>query len=235
MALFALGACVGPASATEPAPDLLSGKGFFSAGMFSNHTDLQIRFDPSSLKVGTEVDWDQRFGLADSHRFRVDGLWRFKPRHHLRFLYTDYSQTDGARIDKEIQWGDELIPVNSNVTGRLGFEIVELAYEYTVLKRPTYEVAASLGVHYTALSAELIATLTSAGAGSRTVGGEAPVDAPPAGCRAAGPLAPRQERLPRCSSAVLLADGQRHCRQPQQPARRADLVTHLALGRRPRL
>jgi len=178
MALFALGACAGPASATEPAPDLLSGKGFFSAGMFSNHTDLQIRFDPSSLKVGTEVDWDQRFGLADSHRFRVDGLWRFRPRHHLRFLYTDYSQTDGARIDKEIQWGDELIPVNSDVTGRLGFEIIELAYEYTVLKRPTYEVAASLGVHYTALSAELIATLTSAGAGSRTVGGEAPVDAP---------------------------------------------------------
>lgn len=64
------------------------------------------------------------------------------------------------------------------MTGRLGFEIVELAYECTVLKRPTYEVAASLGVHYTARSAELIATLTSAGAGSRTVGGEAPVDAP---------------------------------------------------------
>ena len=178
LAMLAIGAQTGPAASAEAAPDLLSGRGFFSAGMFSNHTDLQIRFDPSSLKAGTEVDWDQRFGLADTHRFRAEGLWRFKPRHHLRFLYTDYSQTDGARIDKEIQWGDELIPVNSDVTGRLGFEIVELAYEYTVFKRPNYELAASLGVHYTALSAELIATLNSAGIASRAVGGEAPIDAP---------------------------------------------------------
>jgi hypothetical protein len=178
LAMLAIGAQTGPAASAEAAPELLSGRGFFSAGMFSNHTDLQIRFDPSSLNAGTEVDWDQRFGLADTHRFRAEGLWRFKPRHHLRFLYTDYSQTDGARIDKEIQWGDELIPVNSDVTGRLGFEIVELAYEYTVFKRPNYELAASLGVHYTALSAELIATLNSAGIGSRAVGGEAPIDAP---------------------------------------------------------
>jgi len=178
VAMLALGAHTRPAASAETAPDLLSGRGFLAAGVFSNRTDLQIRFDPSSLKAGTEVDWDQRFGLGDSHRFRVDGLWRFKPRHHLRFQYTDYSQTDRARIDKEIQWGDELIPVNSDVTGRLGFEIIELAYEYTFLKRANHEVAASLGVHYTALSAELLATLNSAGVGSRTVGGEAPVDAP---------------------------------------------------------
>ena len=129
VAILALGAHTRPVASAEPAPDLLSGRGFLAAGVFSNRTDLQIRFDPSSLKAGTEVDWDQRFGLADSHRFRVDGLWRFKPRHHLRFHYTDYSQTDRARIDKEIQWGDELIPVNSDVTGPLGFEIIELAYE----------------------------------------------------------------------------------------------------------
>ena len=70
LAMLAIGAQTGPAASAEAAPDLLSGRGFFSAGMFSNHTDLQIRFDPSSLKAGTEVDWDQRFGLADTHRFR---------------------------------------------------------------------------------------------------------------------------------------------------------------------
>ncbi len=178
VATLALGVHAGPAASADTSSDPLSGRGSLAVGVFSNRTDLQIRFDPSSLKLGTEVDWDQRFGLADSHRFRVDGLWRFKPRHHLRVLYTDYSQTDRARIDKEIQWGDELIPVNSDVTGRLGFKIVELAYEYTFLKRPNHELAASLGVHYTALSAQLFATLNSASVGSRSVGGEAPVDAP---------------------------------------------------------
>ncbi|NBX58541.1 MAG: hypothetical protein EBT64_08700 [Gammaproteobacteria bacterium] len=40
------------------------------------HAGPAISAETSSLKLGTEVDWDQRFGLPDSHRFRLDGLWR---------------------------------------------------------------------------------------------------------------------------------------------------------------
>ena len=235
VATLALGVHAGPAASADTSSDPLSGRGSLGVGVFSNRTDLQIRFDPSSLKLGTEVDWDQRFGLADSHRFRVDGLWRFKPRHHLRVLYTDYSQTDRARIDKEIQWGDELIPVNSDVTGRLGFKIVELAYEYTFLKRPNHELAASLGVHYTALSAQLFATLNSASVGSRSVGGRGARRCAAAGGGSAGPVAGGQKRLSRRTSAVFLADRQRYRRQSQQPSRGAHLATGRTLGRRCRL
>ena len=160
--------------------DPLSGRGYLAVGSFANRTELGIRLDGStSGAVGTEVDWDQRFGLEDSKRFRVDGVWRFTPKHHLRLLYTDYSQSDRGSVDTAIQWGDELIPVGAQVTAGLGFEVIEAAYEYAFVSTPRSEVAASLGLHYTTLEARLSAVVSAGGAGAtRTVGGPRSVEAP---------------------------------------------------------
>jgi hypothetical protein len=164
-----------------PSPiDPLSGRGYLAVGSFANSTGLDIRLDGStSGAIGTEVDWDQRFGLENSKRFRVDGLWRFTPRHHLRLLYTDYSQTDRGTAQGVIQWGDELIPVGAEVTAGLGFEVIEAAYECALVSTSRSEVAASLGLHYTTLEARLSAVVTASGAGAgRAVGGPRSVEAP---------------------------------------------------------
>jgi hypothetical protein len=157
---------------------LIEGRGFLSVGTFANSTALDIRLDPSTSLPGTEIDWDQRFGLEHSKRFRLDGLWRFTPKHHLRVLYTDYSQTDRATLASEIQWGDDLFPVNAQVTGTLGFEVIEAAYEYAFVTSDRAEIAGSVGLHYTTLEARLSATVTSPTTGSRSIGGPRSVDAP---------------------------------------------------------
>jgi hypothetical protein len=169
----------GPAPPGGDAPvSLIEGRGFLSVGTFANSTALDIRLDPSTSLPGTEIDWDQRFGLEHSKRFRLDGLWRFTPKHHLRVLYTDYSQTDRATLASEIQWGDDLFPVNAQVTGTLGFEVIEAAYEYAFVTSDRAEIAGSLGLHYTTLEARLSATVTSPTTGSRSIGGPRSVDAP---------------------------------------------------------
>jgi hypothetical protein len=169
----------GPAPPGGDAPvSLIEGRGFLSVGTFANSTALDIRLDPSTSLPGTEIDWDQRFGLEHSKRFRLDGLWRFTPKHHLRVLYTDYSQTDRATLASEIQWGDDLFPVNAQVTGTLGFEVIEAAYEYAFVTSDRAEIAGSVGLHYTTLEARLSATVTSPTTGSRSIGGPRSVDAP---------------------------------------------------------
>jgi hypothetical protein len=169
----------GPAPPGGDAPvSLIEGRGFLSVGTFANSTALDIRLDPSTSLPGTEIDWDQRFGLEHSKRFRLDGLWRFTPKHHLRVLYTDYSQTDRATLASEIQWGDDLFPVNAQVTGTLGFEVMEAAYEYAFVTSDRAEIAGSVGLHYTTLEARLSATVTSPTTGSRSIGGPRSVDAP---------------------------------------------------------
>jgi hypothetical protein len=169
----------GPAPPGGDAPvSLIEGRGFLSVGTFANSTALDIRLDPSTSLPGTEIDWDQRFGLEHSKRFRLDGLWRFTPKHHLRVLYTDYSQTDRATLASEIQWGDDLFPVNAQVTGTLGFEVIEAAYEYAFVTSDRAEIAGSVGLHYTTLEARLAATVTSPTTGTRSIGGPRSVDAP---------------------------------------------------------
>ena len=169
----------GPApSGGDPSVSLIEGRGFLSVGTFANSTALDIRLDPSTSLPGTEIDWDQRFGLEHSKRFRLDGLWRFTAKHHLRVLYTDYSQTDRATLASEIQWGDDLFPVNAQVTGTLGFEVMEAAYEYAFVTSDRAEIAGSVGLHYTTLEARLAATVTSPTTGSRSIGGPRSVDAP---------------------------------------------------------
>lgn len=157
---------------------LLDGRGWIAVGSFANGTALDVRLDSSSSLPGTEIDWDQRFGLQDANRFRLDGLWRFSGRHHLRVLYTDYSQTDRAVIDREIQWGDDLLPVNATVTGTLGFEVIEVAYEYAVRRTPHSELAVSAGLHYTTLEASLTADVVAPAVGARRLGGPRSVEAP---------------------------------------------------------
>jgi|688.fasta_scaffold302123_2 hypothetical protein len=157
---------------------LIDGRGFLLVGAFANSTALDIRLDSSTDRPGTEIDWDQRFGLEDSRRFRLDGVWRFTPKHHLRLLYTDYSQTDRTTLDSSVEWGDDTFPVNAEVTGTLGFEVIEAAYEYAFVKSPEREIAASVGLHYTTLEARLSANVASPTTGTRTIGGPRSVEAP---------------------------------------------------------
>lgn len=173
--------CVRADGASAAAYDPITGRGYLAVGTFTNRTGLDIRLDGTTAgAIGTEIDWDQRFGLKDSNRFRMDGVWRFTPRHHLRLLYTDYSQTDRGTLQSDVQWGDELIPVNAQVTAGLGFEVIEAAYEYAVVSTPRSEISLSIGLHYTTLEARLSAEIAASGGigASRTVGGPRSVDAP---------------------------------------------------------
>lgn len=168
---------VGVAVADEV--DLVGSAGYASLGTFLNSNGMKIRLDGEGGSAGTEIDWDRTFGKGEQSRFRLDGVWRFAGRHHLRVMYTDYSRRRTATFDEDIEWGDDVFPVNVEVRSNLGFEIIEGAYEYAFLDRDDYEVAASIGVHYTTFEAGLSATVTSpGGTGSESIGSKASVDAP---------------------------------------------------------
>lgn len=166
-----------PAWAAET--NLVTQRGQVSVGTFTNTSTLNARLDATNGSVGTDLDWGQEFGNQDVTRFRVDGLWRFSPRHHLRLMYTDYLLDRTTRSSTTIQWGDDTIPIDATLRGRLGFEIYEAAYEYAFSRSDRHELAASIGVHYTSFQARLAATLTGpGGSATASLGDAAAVDAP---------------------------------------------------------
>lgn len=137
-------------------PDVLTDPFFVSLGSFILSTDTKVRLD-GKIDDGSLVDWEQKFGKGDVTRFRIDGFWRFADRHKVRFLWFNNRRTNSTTLDEEIEWGDETFPVNAKVKGEFDFDVYELAYEYAFLRRPSYELTGTIGLHYTDLSLALSA------------------------------------------------------------------------------
>ena len=72
---------------------LITQTGQISLGMLHQRFRDEDPRGRREAKQGTIVDWGKTVGdNGDVTRFRLDGLWRINPRHHIRMMYTDYSQ-----------------------------------------------------------------------------------------------------------------------------------------------
>jgi hypothetical protein len=145
----------GVAEAQSPAQALLDNRFVVNLGGFVFETETTARLDGSST-TNPDIDFDRTFGKpSDARRLRADALWRITPRHHLRFMYFDNSIDRARALDETITWGDATFRAGATVQSQTEFKIAELAYEYAFVRQPTYEVAGSLGVHYTELSMQM--------------------------------------------------------------------------------
>jgi len=152
------GVMISAQPAPSPAEHLLTDKWVINAGAFvlATHLDASLNGTASGGGASQDVNFDSAFGTgADATRVRADILWRFLPRHHLRFLYfnNDVSRT---RNIQPIDWGDYTF--SGDVTAQTKFNVYELAYEYAFLRAPNYEVVGSFGVHMEDLSLKLSGT-----------------------------------------------------------------------------
>ena len=185
----------GPALAqtASPAQALLDDKFVVSLGAFIVQNDVTARLNGQSAN-NPDVDFDKTFGKpSDATRIRADALWRITPTHHLRFMYFDNDLTRSRVLDQDIQWGDYTFAKGSNVEANTKSTIYELAYEYAFMRQPTYEVAATFGVHYSDVSLKLsgAATINGTPVSFTSKEASAPVPLPVLGLRAGWVVAPQ--------------------------------------------
>lgn len=126
-----------------------------SLGSFALDTDTEVQLDGNAANSGTPVDWERTFGDADSTRFRVDGFWRFADRHKLRFLWFNSARSNSRTLDTEIVWNDVVYPVDAKVKGEFDFDVYEVAYEYAFMRRDSFELSGTIGLHYTDIAVAL--------------------------------------------------------------------------------
>src|SRR5687767_8579060 len=141
-AALGLASSVCAAEAGDPLTDRFS----VSLGTFFLDTSTTVRVDGEGVR-GTEVNLERDLGLGHVTRFRADAYWRFKERHKLRVMYFDTSQSDSRTINREIEFRGTTYPVNAQVDVDFDTTVVELAYEYAFVRRETWELAGSAGIH----------------------------------------------------------------------------------------
>lgn len=177
-ACLATGTLVAPAAYAQDAPDLLTDPFHIALGTFIISSQPEVQLNGDTLQ-GDRVDFNSELGGGDATRVRLDADWRFgdTQRHKVRAIAFAMNRERTRTIDEEITWGDDVYPIDAELKAKFEFSIIELAYEYAFLKRDTYEVGASIGLHYTSMEAGLSAERTSTGE-TLDISNEASVDAP---------------------------------------------------------
>ena len=166
------------AAKADDAPNLLTDPFHVAVGTFIISTEPTVQLNGETVR-GDRVDFDSVVRGGDATRVRLDADWRFgdSQRHKVRAIAFQMSRERRKTIEEEIEWGGDTYPVNANLEADFKFSVVELAYEYAFLRRDTYELGGTIGLHYTTFEAGLRAESTSTGQ-SLDLANRASVDAP---------------------------------------------------------
>ena len=133
-------------------------------GYFFLSTDTRVRVDgETSNQVGSDINFDDTFGIGDFDRFRVDGLWRIAPRHLIRAMYFQNNRHATRSIERDVNFQDETFPVGATVDARSELTVAQLSYEYAFLRRENYELAGGIGIHYVDMDLTLDGTISAQG------------------------------------------------------------------------
>jgi hypothetical protein len=132
-----------PAAADSLEDDRFS----LSLGVFLTDRDTEARFD-SSLGEGTDTDLEADLGLDSSDSvFRVDGYFRFSERHRADFSVFDLSRKNSRQIERDIQWGDTLYTIDTEVKSDNGLSVYKAAYTYSFLNGEDGYLGATFGIY----------------------------------------------------------------------------------------
>ncbi len=156
-------------SQPEPKPNQLYQRFRIDVGAFASFFDTNLRLDSEEFPgEGTEIDLEDDLGFdTKKFDFRAGGYLRLGRRHRITYGYYSLSRNSNVVLDEEIEFGDEIFPVDAEVQADFETRFANLGYAFSFLAREKIEVGIGLG---------LSAMFTKAGIAAVGSVGEDPID-----------------------------------------------------------
>ena len=136
----------------------------------------EIRLDSKTLGEGTTLSFEDDLNLGSGKVIpSLSFEWQIARKHRLGLRWQDISRDSSAQALTEIQWGDEIIPVDANIA--LAFDNTQYYLDYTYFPWVKDRWAAGFGIGFRVM--DISSTLTweeqTIGGGSGTAKGTAPL------------------------------------------------------------
>lgn len=152
LAVLAILGAVATAGAQEvegqpESPNQLYQRFRIEAGAFASFFNTNLRLGSETLGIGTEIDLEEDLGF-DTRKFdfRAGGYVRLGRRHRISYGYFSLSRSSNAVLDEEIEFGDEIFPVDAEVDADFRTQFALLGYAFSFLAREKVEVGIGLGL-----------------------------------------------------------------------------------------
>ena len=156
-----LAAAAMPAAAQEPIPrhPALQDRLWIGAGVFFPKTNTQAQLESRRTGVGATVDFEQALDMPRSKSVpSLIGRWRLGERWRVDAEYFELNRRSERAIDRQIEWGDQVFPVNAAVTSDFNFSDLRLSVGYSFFRRTDKELGVGLGLHVASYDVRLSST-----------------------------------------------------------------------------
>ena len=169
---------VSPVQAEESLTDRfrLSIGGYAIARYESN-----ISLTDPDLGAGISINPQDTLGLdAESTVLRIEGYYRFRPKHALTYSWYSINSTGSKTIDEEFSWVDPggnpiIIEAGALVNSNLDYDIFKVGYLWSFHHSDRVELGVGAGLHITRLALDLNASTTSSGEDPQNVNTTVPL------------------------------------------------------------
>ncbi|MCW8985963.1 MAG: hypothetical protein OQK55_11505 [Thermoanaerobaculales bacterium] len=116
----------------------------------------EIRLDSELLGRGTTLNFESELGLASSKTIPTLAFqWQIARKHRVGVRWQDISRSSNSQALTDIQWGDEVIPIDASIA--LGFDITQtfVDYAYYPWVKERWAAGFGLGFRWMSLQATL--------------------------------------------------------------------------------
>jgi hypothetical protein len=165
-----------PTAAPSAIPNhpALTDRFYFSLGGFWPSTTTSAQLDSTRTGVGANIDFENALNIArDDTVPGFMGRWRINNRWRVEAEYFELNRSGSRTIDRDIQFGDRVFPINAVVNSQFNFSDLRISAGYSFFRTPDKELGVGLGLHATAYDISLSAN--SVGSQSEDVTAPLPV------------------------------------------------------------
>lgn len=160
ISLFTL---VSTVQAEEAKPDKFR---FAFGGYALTRFDSTISLTEPNLGAGISISPQDTLGLdIENQVLRIEGYYRFHPKHALTYSWYSISSEGNKTIEQEFEWVDEggttiVVPLGAQVVSKLDYDIFKVGYLWSFHHTDKVEMGVGAGLHITRLGLALDASVT---------------------------------------------------------------------------
>jgi hypothetical protein len=171
--MIPLFAMVSPAQAEEPQADKFR---LAIGGYAIARYDSNISLSDPDLGAGISINPQDTLGIdTENTVLRIEGYYRFRPKHALTYSWYSINSTGSKILDEEFDWGEITIPVGAEVNSNLDYNIFKVGYLWSFHHSDKVELGVGAGLHITRLTMALKADTTPSGESLQNVNTTVPL------------------------------------------------------------
>lgn len=121
-----------------------------SAGFFVpiNNTNIAVSSNKPGGGIATDLDFEDDLGFNTSSQTFLAGVsWRTTRRSRLDLTFYRINRSSTVNIKKDITFGDNTYPINSEIYSFFDTDIYRFSYGYAFIEKPTFELGGMIGAH----------------------------------------------------------------------------------------